>query len=139
MNRSLSRSPKTVALSGQKAVKSTFTARENQGPAKLRPSLTCAPDQNRTPLLLSGSKGPKKTVVGPPSPGCQPPATTPSRQPTPLQRDSDCSSDSLLPREQPVEEKGGCAREQLCMDRSREGPGLQEGKTGMKSPGWQQR
>ena len=94
-NRKSSAPLKTVALSGQKAVRSTSAARENQRPAKLGPSLRRAPGQNRTLLLLSHKQRANENNSGTPAPG-------PSLQPTPLQRD--CSSDSLLPWEQPVEE-----------------------------------
>lgn len=52
------------------------------------------------------SKGPKETPVGHPPPvsGSKAPAPSPSPLPTPLQRDSVGPSDSLLPKEQPVEE-----------------------------------
>lgn len=103
-NRKSSAPPETVARSGQKAVKSNPTARENRRPAKRGPSLRRAPGQNRTLLLSSPEQKAKENNSGTPTPRRQPPVPSPSLRPTPLQRDCDFSRDSLLPREWPVGE-----------------------------------
>lgn len=121
---------KTVALSGQRAVRSTSAARENQRPAKLGPSLRRAPGQNRTLLLLSHKQRANENNSGTPAlaPHCSPPLCRETVQVT------HSSPGSSLWRKWPRS-----AREELCMDGLGEGPGLQEGKTeGLKSHGWQQ-
>lgn len=81
-----------------------------------RPSLSRAPAQNRTSLLWSHEQRAKENNSGTPSPGSQPPAPSPSQQPTPLWRDSDgcvthSSPGSSLWRKRPRN-----TREELRMD-----------------------
>lgn len=66
-------SPKTVALSGQKAVDSTSDARENQIPTKLDGS---RPEQNL--VFIEPKKRPKKTIRGLSHSRSQRPAPSPS-------------------------------------------------------------
>lgn len=135
-NRKSSAPPETVARSGQKAVKSNPTARENRRPAKRGPSLRRAPGQNRTLLLSSPEQKAKENNSGTPTPRRQPPVPSPSLWPTPLQRDCDFSL--LVTHSSPGSGLWGKwprNTQELSMDGLGEGPGLQEGKTeGLKSP-----